>query len=106
MLGLHPALFFSNNPALENSLGLAYDGSSASLSCVGGSRDGNRAYFKWKKNEKILPADRSPIIASVSGVLNINPSDYTRDDGFYRCLITDNRWSLLSNMAELRLACK
>ena len=106
MVGLHPALFFSNKPALKNSLGVANDGGSVTLSCIGGSRDGNRAYFKWYKGEKLLVADRSPIIARVSGDLDISPSDYTRDDGFYRCLITDKTWSLLSNMAELRLACK
>ena len=37
------------------------------------------------------------------------PSDYTKDDGDYQCMVTDSaeeKWSLLSNTAELRIACK
>ncbi len=85
---------------------MTIDTKKATLACVGGSHGNRRVYFKWYKNGALLQADRSPIIATASGDLEINPSDYTRDDGFYRCLITDNNWSLLSNMAELRLACK
>jgi hypothetical protein len=105
-LGLHPALFFSYKPALKDYLGVAIDTGPVTLACVGGSRDNRRVHFKWYKDGALLKADASPIIATIAGDLTINPSDYTRDDGFYRCLITDNTWSLLSNMADLQLACK
>ncbi|XP_046856514.1 uncharacterized protein LOC124449619 [Xenia sp. Carnegie-2017] len=102
---LHPGLFFSNRPALNDQLGQAIDSGSVTLSCVGGSRGNNRVYFKWYKDGQLLQADRSPIVATIQGDLNINPSDYSRDNGQYQCLITDNTFSLLSNMAELQLAC-
>lgn len=105
-LELHPGLFFSNRPALNDQLGQAIDSGSVTLSCVGGSRGNNRVYFKWYKDGQLLQADRSPIVATIQGDLNINPSDYSRDNGQYQCLITDNTFSLLSNMAELQLACK
>ena len=86
---------------------MAYDSKSASLSCVGGSRDGTRVNFEWfKEGSSSWKPGRAPVTATLSGDLQMNPSDYTRDDGFYRCLITDQTWSLLSNRAELRLACK
>jgi hypothetical protein len=85
---------------------VSIDTRTARLSCIGGSKDNRRVYFKWYKDESPLPAKSAPIIATSSGDLEINPSDYSRDDGYYRCLITDNTFSILSNMAELRLACK
>lgn len=103
--GLHPGLFFSNRPALKDSLGTGKDNAAVTLSCIGGSDDGSRVYFEWYKSGNLLKAD-SYRTMTTSGELKINPTDHTRDDGYYQCLITDKTWSVLSNMAELRLACK
>ncbi|XP_028395112.1 protein sidekick-1-like [Dendronephthya gigantea] len=100
---LHPGLFFSNKPALQDSLGRGNDNAAVTLSCIGGSGDGRRVYFKWYKSGSELTSDSFRTLTT-SGDLRINPTDHTRDDGYYQCLITDNTWSVLSNSAELRLA--
>lgn len=100
------SLFFS--APLPDSLGKFQDQQKVTLSCSGGSRNGQPITYKWLKNGRVL--DTIPIrryTATISGELMMYPSNYRDDNGYYQCMVTDKtveKWSLLSNSAELQIA--
>lgn len=102
------SLFF--NGPLPDSLGKYKDLERVTLTCGGGSRNGQLISYKWFKGSKEITTTSFPrYTVKTTGHLDIFPSNYRKDDGFYQCKVTDTtveKWSLLSNFAELRIACK